>query len=76
MSTPLTEGESAARHSHLARPTVAAAVFVVKARTLRRVDGTNLDLGHALAPASWFRNAASPASEISTHFGWCVASAA
>src|SRR5712664_3389736 len=51
-------------------------VFVVKTRAPRRVDGMDLDLGHALAPASRFRNAASPTSEISTHFAWGVASAA
>jgi len=35
-----------------------------------------VELGHALSPASRFRNAASPASEISTHFESGVASAA
>jgi anti-anti-sigma factor len=34
----------------------------------RGLAGSATDLAHGLAPASWFRNAASPASEISTHF--------
>ena len=64
----------AARHSHLAMPSAAAAPSSSQLAAAGRVGV--IGLGHAFAPASRFRKAASPASDTSTHFGSGEASAA